>query len=939
MEDCSGIRKRVFILCGLLCLTFAFTGCKDDMFPMEDPDNTGGNSGEDCIAFTMKIDKDVYTRSGEASFLSGSSNIEGYEDNIDTQNQLRVFFFNEEGDFLFGANDRVVGSKETTSSADYWYIRIPMSMLVDRDNQEYDINLIKAYLKEHDFKVAVLANWPNAGAKINPADYDDSEGSQNAIDNPSSSLKGHPTWNWSNSILNKDAKSQDIRNINDLHHVYNDLYYGDTSRFPTYGDFMSPAKSGDEAGYYMGEPTDWVKMRNIEEGWNNLYSRDANVADFENKETANAWIRANWSPNPDFNERGIYRHYKHMWFLWNFDAAFKTGSKENNVSYKTNSDGSQTIVVNDASAYSANWGWNDNSKAALTISEDFAKEWYKRNGEILYQWMNNSYDGGNSDKAIGSLDINIGEQANDVFFNYLSKTGSPAYCVAVTDSKGETNYGVQLPNIGAGKKTDYQGMMKFQARTSGTLRVKWGSRDGTSSSLAVQVGLEGIAGSNGEKNTLYYNHTGVTSKDPVDWHTDNLNYLDIAINENSKPVYIFCTSGKAVVYSIEFIRGRYLYLTDREGVLPDDQQGIPMYGVKQFTKIDDWQRGTTHNLPGDVYMIRALAKIEVYIKESFGQPKHMLMRNMNRAARCEPIDVHSNTEDIWNDTHELDGSYSNNESFNKKTTCEWFRIQKYGASYNKTDYKPWLSWFYGSWKQDKSKENPIYWKIQGKSDANSYFWNYDKLCWEANGERTGWTRANYGYVSDLEPPHIFNPYIYRSEFCNFHYVGTVSRTEGSAENVVYHKYVLYVPEKNIDDPTTVGDASTAPKVPHIEYRFSPAPIVARDDDNTENSYPYYNTEYNLDDNDCYRIYFTNYGQGKYPDNVNGVLPVNPDLSAKKWDKDSYDLYELCNARLSYHWPLMRNHCYRMYVGGDGPLNPEIQVQVTDWGHRKVVVEW
>lgn len=919
LKDIGDVMKRIrgAVYALGIGVLLGLSGCTDEL---EIVNNQGGGVEEeegDVIAFTIEVNRSLSSRStdeggiGIPGYSIFTDQTEAYENYIDTQDKFRVFFFSEEGDFLFGATDRTVSSLlNAGANKDFWYIRIPMSMLVDRENREYDIEKIKSYLKTHKFKVAVLANWPNGGEKINPADWDDSEGTNNAIDNPSSTLKGNPRWDWSNSILNINAQPADIKNINDLHHVYHDLYYGDATRFPVYGSFMDYVSEGDDAGYYMGEPTDWVKMRNVTEGWNKPGAKDMvdvnGNGGFESKTEANRWIRANWTPDVNLNQyKQIYRHYQHMWFLWNFDASFKTGHN-GNPEYDTN--GNVTSVT-DNGYYKKNWGWNDGGAEECN---QFGKEWYKRNGDILYQWMKASYNNGGTPRAIGGKIIDIGESNNSVFFRYNSKTDAPAYCVNVNG-----NYGIHLPNLGTEEVTvNTQGTISFEARTSGTLRIKWGSLDGTTSGLAVKV------------DKTIRTQRGITSTDPINWsYTDNLGYWDVVVEGNAEPVSIYCVQGKAVVYSIEFIRGRYLYETDREGVAPHSKQGIPMYGVELFDKIPDWQRGTTITLPNTIAMIRALAKVEVYIKSDFGMPRHVFMRNMNRLARCEPMNVEKPTSLSWNDNH--------SEIVDNKLNgvCEWFRIQKYGPSYKHdggTVYSDWLSWLYGSWKKAK-------WKTDG------YEWNYTDGYYKPKGagnEHKGWTSNNFSYSSyntdDLTPPDLFNPYYYRNDFCRF--------LSGGEEPIdKYYKFVLYVPEKNIEDPSSVGDMNSIPRVPHIEYRFAPkvynpseADIDSVDDD------PYSNTEYNLDDNDCYRIYFTNYGYASNStasENVNDVTLVNEELYNKRWNSTTYDNYEQHREYLKYHWPIMRNHCYQFYVGGDGPKNPEIRIKVLDWSHGKVVMEW
>lgn len=908
------ILKRCALVLMLCTLLPALYGCKDDINLVEDNSSAEKiKEDEDCLAFILEVPREISSRDGEASF---SKIIDGYDNYIDVQDKFRVFFFTENGDFLFGATDRVASSllqSTTGTNIDYWYVRIPMSMIVDRENNEYDINKIKDYLKNHSFKIAVLANWPNGGEKVNPADYDDSEIGQSAGENPSSDLKGNPLWNWSNSILNENALPADIRNINDLHHVYRDKYYGDNEiRSAVYGDFMANV-TGKDAGLYSGEPTDWVKMRDVETDWQKPFGRNLNplVKTFSSQSTANQWIRANWTPAVEPNQnKQIYRHYQHMWFLWNFDATYKYGQWLETEDGKNSDDEQKQQKANEY--YGSNWGWSDGSPVSPDMVNPFGLEWFERNGKgtdsyghpMLYEWMKKQ-------TTLGELFINIGESNNDVFFQYKPKSGSPVNLIKV----GE-NYGIQLPVREDRIITvDDDALLMFQARTSGTLRVKWGSADGTRSTLAVQA------------NDTKYKHENYGRTTPTDWTANGISYWDITVEGGSEPIYIFSTQGKSVVYSIEFIRGRYLYETDREGIAPGPQQGIPMYGVQKYKAIGDWQRGTTYNLSdggvddegygGNVYLIRALAKVEVYIKKTFGDVRHMYMRYMNRAARCEPMDVHSPTENIWNDQHYND----------ENDKCEWFDIIKHGPAYSANNYSNWLGWFYGSW-----KDNDCLWKTVG---GGTYKYSYEDGFYIPDGQQAGWQKGSF--TSDGSSPHLFNPYIYRSDYCRFLEETTDAKYAGSGDET-YTRFVLYLPEQHIVDPAIAGNLTAIPRIPHIEYRFYPRKINSNGTVETATS-PFYNTEYNLDDNDCFRIYFTNYGTTT-AENAQGTLAgtvVNPNI--RNYTKEGYENYEKDKDNMIYHWPIMRNHCYKFFVGGASPENPEIKIEVSEWGHRKVVLEW
>lgn len=875
-------------------------GCKDDFYiPDTDIDGSMDESDKFGLVFNVSLDIDPATRAWDVGFLGAHSDAEAYENFVDTQDKFRVFFFTEDGEFLFGAIDRTISlGGEGTDNTQTYTVRVPMNnTLIDRDGNEYDIAQIKNYLRTHDFKVAVLANWPNAGGKVNPGDYDDSDTTLDQGENPSSSLKGHPLWGVKNSYFYNES-GKDLKTINDLHFLFDEanMYAFDRAigsnthkNFDIYYPFFKSVTDTDGSQIYAaGEPTDWVKMRDVSRGWTAMrgwddaeghhpgYSRKSYALDFDSKETANIWIRANWNPNVALNnEKGIYRHYQNLWYLWNFDASFKYALYKNN----------EATYPNYANAYISNFGWSNGYVGAVNT---WGEEWYKRNGQRFYEWMRVS----SSTAPLQDLYIVTGTGQNDSFFSFKAFSNNPG-CYRVTNPAsynhdGVDYYGLRLPSRGTSSQVGNtsEGVISFQARTSGTLRIKWGNgNDNERATIRVQKGntiLKEYSISSGNRYKLY--DLGGTSSDDT--------FYDIAMGDDSAPIYIYCTQGAAVIYAIEYIRGKYLFETDREGVVPNEAQAIPMYGVQDFTKLSNWVDGNTETIqPSDNTMfrlLRSLAKVEVYVPTSFGRPRHMYMRGMNRSARCEPMDV-------FNPTHWTDQPTGN---LNHPQDCEFFKLMDYQACYdpaspsktNLSTYQQWMSWFYGSWKD--------------------FGYNF-------NGKVTPPTVAEKG-----EYPKIFNPYVNRSDFCHMIYVGEV-------EN--YHKYVLYMPEKFIDDPSDPGVRESKPVVPHIEYRFTPGVVNDDDDDKLESLT---RSEFNLDDNNCYRIYFTNYG--KNPDR-GGLGPINNDIQGVSGD--SFVNYEVNRTHLNYHWPILRNHKYQFYVSGSGPESAIINVRITDWTHEKVVVEW
>ena len=192
--------------------------------------------------------------------------------------------------------------------------------------------------------------------------------------------------------------------------------------------------------------------------------------------------------------------------------------------------------------------------------------------------------------------------------------------------------------------------------------------------------------------------------------------------------------------------------------------------------------------------------------------------------------------------------------------CEWFIIKDYTpwiSNGNSQQYEQWYKWFYGTW--------------------------------------TSWKNWNDVPSGQGTYPRIFNPHIERSDFCEFIYVG---EQNGS------HKYILYVPDKCIADPNDAGTFDSAPKIAHIEYRY--------DVEGASN---------NLDDNNCYRIYFTDYTKNQTLTDIT--------------DPNKYDEYERDTNNLKDLWPIMRNHIYRFVVKhNDGQNVPQvINARVNPWGYE------
>lgn len=810
LKDQIKLILKVFVV----ILFMTFQSCTDEQLLQEMPEMEIGDMeySEDAISFNLHLDADMGTRDANSNGYDSR-----FDDYIDTQNKLRVFFFDQDGRFMFGAIDRTVTPLSTSqSSSSYnWHVRVPLNYVVDREGNQFDVEAIRKKLRTESFKIAVLANWPNYGT-INPSDYDDSDDSEER--NPgdevhsSTNVKGEPLWGKIHSIFNDDNKFTDsLKNINDLHHLVADGNYGDPSRdkrpknTETY-DFISDNQ------FRMGVKTDWVQSR--------MKSSKYGL-DLTSRAKAKQWIWDYWTPNKSENEnKNIYRHYKYLWFLWDFSASY-TNNANNFEQTK--------------------WG----------------REWLNRNGSEIKTWM----DYGNWGWYLGNF-TSLSEKEEEAYFQY--KGSATLYNNGISIAKGSSD------------KTNGYNYFSFKASRSGLLRVKV---SGTSNNTTI-LRVERDDG-DGESSNKTFNDISGTGIQIKEW--------EINITGKDQEIKIYNNSNNSlVIYSIEYICDKYLFDTDREGIMPSEDYPIPMYGVQNFQPLVDWEPGTTYNLgtssDNDIYLIRSLAKIVLYLPN---QAKHVYMRSMNRTARCEPMDVETPTQQNWTNDHSLTDN-----------GCEWFILNAHQVCFNGgtelkdpnyynelNSYKNWLGWFYGSWKNAK---------------------------WQGTNF-TGWSFMQHKHnsgnlnINTVNSPHYFNPDINRSDYCEFIYAGV----EGGQ-----HKYVLYMPEKWKDDPNYPGIMSSLPKVAHIEYRYD------------------WQNEDSLDDNDCYRIYFGNYSDSGFSNLVTGTAP-------NRFDEAPNNGTPLIKSTtfLGYQWAIMRNHVYEFHVQGSAESVQKINVKVQEWGYDKMAMDW
>lgn len=805
--------KRVAKYFAVVGFLLSMSSCEDKDLgynPEGDGENISSSISEG-LTFAVNLATEKGTRAEEE--------IDNY---VDINKRFQVLLFSQNGDFLFESLNRQV-----TPSGDVdgqWYVTIPLDREIkDRSGNSIPLSLVKSQLEREGFKIAILANWP--GETNNPK----------------------VNWGWNDSKLNSNATA--VKNINDLHHIEEDSYYA--SRRDAY-DFILDRKN------WMGVNTDWVKMKSD-------YERKGNE---DTRWAADRWIRNNWDPSLDKDETPSGEaanqnkgYYTKLWQYWNFSISMDN--------------------VAEALKYPEIWTAEDTvNNLDRSYTNYWDVEWKGRNGDDFkkYIFSSNNTPDNTLDNTLkrhleaidfnGEIDgliIDLKQDLTTGQFQVYNKDGLYGIVLSPTDSweytakKNDQSAAFDAKPRIKHSSNNAHGFLQFKAYGSGTFRIKYmnGLEKGANSRLVVQR----------------------TSNNVRDWNIKNVDTPtaysnNINITGDPEEITIFCTEGKVVILGIEWVCNNYLYGTDREAVMPDrDNQPIPMYGVQNFNKIDNWTDGVVMSLSQNIYLVRSLAKVELYLQNPAA---FVYMRSMNRMARCEPMDVETPTIQGW--------TKFTGQQYHTAVNCEWFDIQKYGPLYKSTDnFKDWYSWFYGSWKYKYDTSTKT--NVERNTSSGDWAWAF-----------TGVDVPNISTLTEKgidTYPHIYNPDVERSDFCEMHY-------DGEAEG--YHKYVIYMPDKCIDDPDNPGIIDASPKVPHIEYRKK------------------YDDCF-LDDNNCFRVYFTD-----YIGNITSKNTVIGNVADTEFSE-----YEENADNLKYHWPIMRNHKYKFYIGGSGETQEIYVLTVSEWG--------
>lgn len=807
--------KNIMTIFSALIVSGTLSCCSDDAI-IDSTDTIVGNadkqSGDYAFAFEISLDaiSDNATRS---MYYGDDINVkegEEYENVIDiignskTENgekkyDFRILFFDKNDNFLFEPDDYAINQIE-----DYDY-DVDNNIGSGAKSNRWRIEIPEhvlirngAYgvIMDEGFKIAVLANWPRYGNNDNQE--------------PLTFQKGEKLYKIS--------------------HYWYDSFYA-TQKLNGEEVFHFLTEFGDNKGL-MGATFDWVE--------NGYVNQDAAAYEihFGERKYAHQLIRK--------NNGGLNSHtYKHIWRVWNFGNDSFLSENNEGVSEEWPL-GEQWSIANDTEKKSILATVGENG---LNDYAGFSKNEKENDGLNLgtYISFNGQYAPRTEQPGVDKVSWN--EEGG-----YITLQEGLTY-----DEHAE-----RTNQLVASKITGFH----LRAFAAGTLRIVAKKADGVeNASIGIQKRKDY---GNGNSNLSQRPNTGTLTED---FQTFEIPISPVSgeINPEYMPgepldIYIYSVGGAVDFAQIEYYEDRRLYDTDRQGVLVDKDHLIPMYGIQEFAAIGGYLTpGETLNLsePGHtyphkkVYLLRSLAKVELYLPADWN-PTHIYMRSNNRTNRCEPMDVSTPTEILWNG-----GTYNGHRFDGVKAELD--RIQDYGSFYkagekNLTVYQNKLSWFYGAWQERNNDE----------VNEKTWAFNYNSI------------PTNSG-----DYPRIYNARINRSDYTLFRKMET---KDG------YTRYILYVGEKNIEDPNTHGEMDDSPKVPHIEMRFNGI-----------------NDDANLDDNDCYRIYF---------------VRKQPDI-----ERSEMDDYE---TKLEDPYPIMRNYIYRFKVTGiNSKGNPNVGLQICTPAERNV----
>lgn len=814
---------------GLLCLALA--GCLPD-----DLRESGGKDAKEearSYGLGFTISTDVLTKASGSAGMAYGNEIENYID----PRRLRVLFLDRNGNFQFEFSqyeydDPLVesGQRETSrlkSGLHLEPLRLSHGDAVTQWFARIPIDQLTdeelKLITDEGFKVAIMANWPDDT-------FDDKD-----------------KRDVKTNFLIKDSE-QNIANR--LAHCYLDPFYNnentdsDTEIHKSYLPFLGIDNSGD------------TTQASVTSSWLKAHFTKGRKDGFQDAEE---YIRENYhfdGPKNDPYSRSYVltksktdenRKYYNMWYIWNFDSS-RSDEEYTRPDKSTNS------------------------------------SWELRNKEIGWLgWISDQTPNSN-DEVMLSTGIHDG-----LVFASNSKVYWKENCVSMPSigTLSDHRNGIKdvftfIEDADLVNSTSKEGFGYFRVPmpADGMLRLKVG-KDNGSISLGVHICEEGQFGETEPATIKSRRQHFEISEDKM--------VIEIPATINERPMYAFIyalgdNSTSLKLYEIEYIKAEHLYDVDRDGIMPDKNNPIPMYGIQDFDPIGEyWTPGELFNLsafnglhPERKYnykwisLLRSVAKVELKIaKAPFNEkkPQYVYMRSMNQTARLNPIDVLTPTDQIWYGDAEHNIAGIEQETYNIQAYGPMFQGRNAPITDTVETFWKRLAWFHGIW------THPIVGISDPKDATQKWGWN---------------NKFKTEEIDKAIPfPRVFNPHINRSDYTHFHYDG---------QDGTYWYYTLYMPEKHMTDSNKASDLTQKPKCLHIEMRWEGV-----------------NDDSGLDDNASYRIYFADTKMGGTP---SGFYDRDDYENVTNTEGRPYDgAYEYDLANLKTFYPIVRNHVYEVTVEG------------------------
>ena len=371
--------------------------------------------------------------------------------------------------------------------------------------------------------------------------------------------------------------------------------------------------------------------------------------------------------------------------------------------------------------------------------------------------------------------------------------------------------------------------------------------------------------------------------------------------------------------------------------LPSYDYPIPMYGIQEFDPItysedDDndedqkeelWLKGSpfylSPGIPGQdeldpkiynqktISILRSVVRMELLIpKTGYTEDdlKMVAVCYSNIYSRCEPMNVWTPTDILWNNLHGTDA----NGKYTGDNKCEIENILKYGSICTTNqkfgtnigaveEYQTALRWFYGAW---------------------------EKKGWKFNGYQ-GRT-----YNVSFESPNLFNPVIQRNQL-------VICGRDSKFDDGDYWHYVYYCGERNIMDPSNL-DALHSPNPANNTCQYWMIQLG-------DNVYAIPVTDYSKSNNTVHNLtaiqpskngsrtktsYFT-----KISYIANHQAADATTKNQNSWNTFHND-YESSITALTTSadpsilpWPLIRNHVYRITLSRKSQNNGSASGRSTD----------